>query len=188
MTDTQLSLFASQVATPLGPMTAIADEEALYLLEFTDRRALPGEFKRLQQRTKAIILPVPPEETAKRPSRRIITAIENELALYFQAKLKTFTIPLRIFGSSFQQQVWDELCKIPYGQTCSYLELAKAVGNPAACRAVARANGTNQFAIIIPCHRVINANGNLGGYGGGIHRKQWLLDHELSERSLISRA
>ena len=89
-----------------------------------------------------------------------------------------------LLGSPFQKQVWEELKKIPSGETRAYLAIAKAVGRPTACRAVANANGANQLAIIIPCHRVINTNGELGGYGGGIARKQWLLDLEKNGRDV----
>jgi len=100
------------------------------------------------------------------------------LTAYFDGKLKEFQTPLFLLGSPFQKQVWEALNKIPFGETSSYLDIAKRIGRPAACRAVAQANGANQLAIIIPCHRVINHNGELGGYGGGITRKEWLLNLE----------
>jgi AraC family transcriptional regulator of adaptative response/methylated-DNA-[protein]-cysteine methyltransferase len=107
-----------------------------------------------------------------------ISSIENELTLYFNGKLNKFATTLFFLGLPFQKRVWEELQKIPYGETRSYSDLAKAVKKPTAFRAVAQANGANQFAIIIPCHRVINKNGDLGGYGGGIVRKEWLINHE----------
>jgi AraC family transcriptional regulator, regulatory protein of adaptative response / methylated-DNA-[protein]-cysteine methyltransferase len=158
-----------QLDSPLGHMVSIADESALYLLEFGERRNLQREIERLQQRMNASII-----SGLNAP----LESIEKELTLYFAGKLSEFKTPLKYFGSPFQQRVWEQLRKIPYGQTCSYLDLAKAVGNPAACRAVARANSMNQLAIIIPCHRVINHNGKLGGYAGGLERKQWLIDLE----------
>jgi AraC family transcriptional regulator of adaptative response/methylated-DNA-[protein]-cysteine methyltransferase len=162
-------LKAAWLDTRLGPMIAIADENALYLLEFVDRRGLEREVERLRQRTKSAIIPghTPP-----------IHSIERELQLYLDGKLKEFNIPLSFLGSSFQKQVWQALKKIPYGKTCSYADIAKAIGKPSACRAVARANGANQMALIVPCHRVINTSGELGGYGGGLARKQWLINHE----------
>jgi len=162
-------LKATWLDTPLGPMIAVADEQALYLLEFVERRGLEREIERLRQKTKAAIVPgvTPP-----------INSIEHELVQYFKGKLITFKTPLFLLGSSFQKQVWEALRKIPAGATRSYADLAKAIGRPTAFRAVAQANGTNQLAIIIPCHRVINSNGALGGYAGGVSRKQWLLDHE----------
>ncbi len=108
---------------------------------------------------------------------------EKELKLYFSAKLTTFTTPIHLHGTDFQKKAWYELSKIPYGQTISYAEQASALGNNKAYRAVARANNTNQLAIIIPCHRVINNNGKLGGYTGGLHRKQWLIQHESYSKS-----
>lgn len=167
--ENQDILKASWLDTPLGPMIAVANEEGLYLLEFVDRRGLECEIERLRKKTKAAIIPGRSEP---------IDSIEEELHLYFQGKLKTFQTSLFLLGSPFQKRVWDELLKIPMGETRSYAEIAVAIGKPAAFRAVALANGANQFAIIIPCHRVINTNGELGGYGGGLTRKRWLLNHE----------
>lgn len=160
---------ASWIDTVLGPMLAIADEKVLYLLEFVDRRGLEREIERLRQRTKAAIIPgcSPP-----------ILSIKNELKLYFEGKLRDFTTPLFFLGTPFQQQVWRELQKIPSGETRSYADIAMAIGKPTAYRAVAQANGANQLCLIVPCHRVINANSELGGYGGGVARKKWLLEHE----------
>ena len=168
-------LKAAWLDTPLGPMIAIANEDALYLLEFVDRRGLEREVERLRSRTKSAIVP---------GTTNPIQLIETELAAYFEGTLQQFETPLLLLGSPFQKQVWNELKKIPPGETRSYLEIARAVGRPTAFRAVALANGANQLAIIIPCHRVINANGELGGYGGGVTRKQWLLDLEKNGSSL----
>ncbi len=165
------ALKASWFDTKLGPMTVIADEAGLYLLEFVDRRGLEREVERLKSRTKAAIIP-----GLTAPMESII----REVASYFDGKLKSFKTPLHILGSPFQQRVWEELMRIPYGQTRSYMVQATAIGQKTAYRAVANANGANQLAIIIPCHRIINSNGNLGGYGGGITRKQWLIEHEAS--------
>jgi len=162
-------LKASWLDTRLGPMIAISDEDALYLLEFVDRRGLEREVERLRQRTKSAIIP---------GSTNPIKSIEKELSQYFDGKLKKFNTPLFFLGSLFQKDVWEALKKIPYGETYSYLDIAKAVSRPTAFRAVANANGANQLAIIIPCHRVINTGGDLGGYGGGLTRKKWLIDHE----------
>jgi AraC family transcriptional regulator, regulatory protein of adaptative response / methylated-DNA-[protein]-cysteine methyltransferase len=165
----QKVLKASWLDTKLGPMIAISDEDALYLLEFVDRRGLEREVERLRLRTKSAIIP---GRTAP------IDSIEKELGQYFEGNLKEFKTPLFLLGSPFQQRVWDELRKIPAGNTRSYADIALAIGNPSAFRAVANANGANQIAIVVPCHRVINTNGELGGYGGGIARKKWLIDHE----------
>jgi AraC family transcriptional regulator of adaptative response/methylated-DNA-[protein]-cysteine methyltransferase len=157
--------------TPLGPMLAISDDEGLYLLEFVERRGLEKEIERLYHKTKAVIIP---GRTAA------IDSIEQELGHYFAGELKKFKTSIHLLGSPFQKMVWQELMHIPYGQTRSYLAQAEAIGKASSVRAVANANGANQLALIIPCHRIINSNGELGGYGGGIVRKQWLLDHEKS--------
>jgi len=162
-------LKASWIDTPLGPMLAVGDDKALYLLEFVDRRGLEKEIERLIKKTKLLIIPGKPNS---------IEQIENELEGYFSGKIQEFKTPLFLLGSPFQKMVWEELQKIPRGETRSYAEIAKAIGKPSAFRAVALANGANQFAIVIPCHRVINSNGDMGGYGGGIKRKEWLLKHE----------
>lgn len=105
-------------------------------------------------------------------------AVCEQLSAYFANELQCFDLPLQPSGTKFQQQVWQALLAIPFGQTQSYGELARSIGNPKASRAVGLANGRNPISIIIPCHRVIGANGSLTGYGGGIERKRWLLDHE----------
>jgi len=162
-------LYCTWLETMLGAMLAIADEDSLLLLEFVDRKGLENEIKALRTRLNATILP------EKVP---VLEQINEELELYFEGKLTEFTTPVRYLGSDFQQSVWNELRRIPVGKTVSYKELAESINNPAACRAVARANGANQLSIIVPCHRVINSNGELGGYGGGIARKEWLINHE----------
>ena len=101
-----------------------------------------------------------------------------QLKEYFEGIRKTFSLKLNPEGTSFQKQVWDELLKIPYGKTTTYLELSKKLGDVKAIRAVAGANGKNPLWIVIPCHRVIGSDGSLTGYAGGLHRKQWLLEHE----------
>lgn len=162
-------LKAAWLDTKLGPMIAISDEKGLYLLEFVDRRGLENEIKRLRKKLKAAIVP---------GDTFIIRSIEKELAHYFDGSNFNFKTPIHLIGSPFQKKVWEELIKIPTGESRSYYQIAKTLKKPTAYRAVAQANGANQLAIIVPCHRVINANGELGGYGGGIARKQWLLDHE----------
>lgn len=160
---------AAWLETPLGPVLAIADDSALYLLEFVDRRGLEREIERMRSRCNCAIVP---------GDSLPLRSIRQELAEYFNGERSNFETPLALLGSEFQQQVWAQLQRIPIGETCSYSALAAKLGRPTAARAVARANGSNQLAIVIPCHRVINANGELGGYGGGLRRKQWLLEHE----------
>ncbi len=163
------ALFAAWLDTPLGPMVAIGDEAALYLLEYADRRGLERQIERLRVRAEAGVVP---GRTGP------IAQIERELAAYFDGSSMRFETPLARIGSAFQNAVWDALLAIPPGYTRSYAELAGAIGRPRAVRAAARANGANPFAIVIPCHRVINADGALCGYGGGLPRKRWLLEHE----------
>lgn len=160
---------SSWIDSPLGAMLAIADENALYLLEFTERKKLEREIEQLKKHTNSKII---------QGKTKPIHSIEKELSLYFSGKCSDFNTPIQMMGTPFQRCVWEELCRIPTGETRSYREVAEAIGKPTGSRAVAQANGSNQLAIIIPCHRVINANGKLGGYGGGIHRKEWMLNHE----------
>lgn len=164
-----LILKAAWIDTKLGPMIAIADDAELYLLEFVDRRGLEREIERLRKRLKVAIIP---------GDTKILQQTEKEVSEYFRGERIDFETPIHLIGSDFQKSVWQALRKIPAGQTRSYSELAQSLNKPTAFRAVANANGANQLAIIIPCHRVINADGKLGGYGGGIPRKQWLLSHE----------
>ena len=154
---------------PLGPMIAVANESGLCLLEFGDRRMLESEFSDLQKRLGAVLLPGKNEFTE---------AAILQLLEYFAGERKTFSVPLHAPGTAFQQRVWAALREIPYGETRSYGEIAAAMSNPGAVRAVGTANGMNRIAIMIPCHRVIGADGTLTGYGGGLWRKDWLLKHE----------
>ena len=168
-TKNKLSLKTKWIDTLLGPMIVIADEKALYLLEFAERRNLANEVKNLVNKTKANIIDGECEP---------INSITKELGSYFAGTLREFKTPYYLLGSDFQKIIWQGLAQIPYGQTRSYLDQAKILNKPGAVRATANANGKNQLAIIIPCHRVINTNGKLGGYGGGIDNKKWLLEHE----------
>lgn len=170
-------LKASWKDTPLGPMLAISDEKALYLLEFVERRGLEREIERLRLKMKASIIPGITDP---------LSSIEKELKSYFEGSLKTFKTPYYLFGSPFQKSVWEELLRIPYGETKSYRDQAKAINRETAYRAVANANGANQLAILVPCHRIINHNGELGGYGGGIARKKWLLEHEKKHKENLN--
>jgi len=167
--NSQKTLKTACLDTPLGSMIAVADDHKLYSLQFTDYPRLARDIEKLKRRQHARLIH---EKTA------LIVAIEKELDAYFSGQLKSFNTPLDIEGSDFQKSVWDALLKIPYGEIRSYSEQAESLGKPTAYRAVANANGVNQFVIVIPCHRIINHNGNLGGYGGGLDRKAWLLDHE----------
>ena len=115
----------------------------------------------------------------------VLQGVRKELDDYFTGRLRTFTTPLAFEGTPFQHQVWTELCRIPYGETISYLELANRIKNPKAVRAVGMANGANPIAIIVPCHRVIGSNGSLTGFGGGLPTKRALLELESGQRTLL---
>jgi len=162
-------MFAERIDTPLGAMLAVADDKGLRLLEFADRRALERELTILRQQLKTNVVP---------GDHRYLDAIRSQLARYFSGESLEFDIPLAPIGTEFQVRAWDILRSIPVAETRSYSWMAERLGIPGARRAVGRANGTNMLSIIIPCHRVIRADGTLCGYGGGLWRKKWLLDHE----------
>ena len=164
---------AAWLRTPLGPMIAAATSRGVCLLEFTDRRRLETQLETLGRRLK---LPLVPGE------HEALERLKLELEEYFAGRRRTFDVPLHVGGSPFQERVWQELLKIPYGETRSYQDVARKVGSPEAVRAVGTANGMNRIAIVIPCHRVVNKGGKLGGYGGGLWRKQRLLGLEQGQR------
>jgi AraC family transcriptional regulator of adaptative response/methylated-DNA-[protein]-cysteine methyltransferase len=161
-------LTATWIETPLGPMLAIAGDAGLELLEFVDRRALETELRELRRTLGAV---VPGDHT-------ILRQTADQLGEYFAGTRRDFDLPLAQHGSAFQLAAWQALREIPYGETRSYTDMARRVGSPGAVRAIGRVNGQNQIAIVVPCHRVIRADGSLCGYGGGRWRKQWLIDHE----------
>lgn len=148
------------IDTPIGAMVATADGKAITGLDFTDA-------------TPQIITSMHP----------LLLRLKEELHEYFEGKRHTFTLPLSPQGTPFQKQVWETLLTIPYGETISYAEEAERFGNPKAIRAVASANGRNPIAILIPCHRVIASSGGLGGYSGGIDKKEFLLQLEKENSS-----
>ncbi len=149
-------------------MLAVADRHAVRLLEFSNRRALPSELKRLQRNLGQIEF----------DSSKVLEELSEQLSSYFQGDSMTFTVRTKQCGTPFEETVWTALRSIPLGQTRSYAQVAQSIGRPMAVRAVARTNGANQVSIVVPCHRVIGSDGSLVGYGGGISRKKWLLDHE----------
>lgn len=161
--------YVDRIMTPLGPMLAAATEDALCLLEFVDRRALPRQVERVRRGLDIVFTP---------GRNAVIETLDQQVGAYFEGRLERFEIPVRTSGTSFQEAVWSELRSIPPGRTRSYAEVARAVGRPSAVRAVGTANGANAIAIVIPCHRVVGADGRLSGYGGGLWRKQRLLDLE----------
>ncbi|MEU6480032.1 methylated-DNA--[protein]-cysteine S-methyltransferase [Streptomyces sp. NPDC047017] len=149
------------IDSPYGPLTLVADGDGVLCgLYMTDQRHRP------------------PEETFGERDEHPFDEAKDQLAAYFAGRLRRFTLPLSLSGTPFQRRVWEQLRAIPYGETRSYGDLAHTLGTPGASRAVGLANGKNPIGIIVPCHRVVGADGNLTGYGGGLPRKQRLLDFE----------
>lgn len=150
----------SEISTPVGPLTIVSDGRAITIVSMraaADVIARPGEWV---------------EDDAR------LMAAREQLAAYFAGELRQFTLPLAPRGTPFQMQVWTALRQIPFGETRSYGTLAASIGQPGSARAVGAANRTNPIGIIVPCHRVIGADGSLTGYAGGIERKKFLLEHE----------
>jgi AraC family transcriptional regulator of adaptative response/methylated-DNA-[protein]-cysteine methyltransferase len=172
-------LLARRIETPLGTMLALADDSGLRLLEFVDRRGLERELVLLRKRLKTAIVP---------GQHAHLDTIAAQLAEYFAGERLDFDVPFTPVGSEFQRKVWAELRRIGPGLTRSYAEMARQLGIPKGPRAVGRANGSNMLALIIPCHRVINADGSLSGYAGGLWRKQRLLEHERKYLAARGRA
>lgn len=153
-----------EIDSPIGPLTLIAGGDRLAGVYMRSRRHDP-----------------PPAElgTAARPGPdTVLDAAAEQLTAYFDGALTSFDLPVELSGTPFQRSVWQALRSIPYGSTISYGDLARRIGQPSASRAVGLANGRNPVSIVVPCHRVIGANGSLTGYGGGVERKRFLLDLE----------
>ncbi|MBK7876842.1 MAG: methylated-DNA--[protein]-cysteine S-methyltransferase [Planctomycetes bacterium] len=165
-----------ELGTPLGPMLAAATAKGVVLLEFVDRRAIEAQVATLRRRME---LPIVPGTNA------VLDRLARELGEYFAGTRARFDVPLHAPGTPFQEAVWKELRAIPPGATRSYADVARALGRPTATRAVARANGDNRLALLLPCHRVIGSDGALTGYAGGLWRKEWLLAHERGERPQV---
>ncbi|MDH3298647.1 MAG: methylated-DNA--[protein]-cysteine S-methyltransferase [Gemmatimonadota bacterium] len=161
----------TRIPTPLGPLVAGVTDGAIVLLEYADRRMLPTQFKRLSRALRCVFVP------GEHP---LLTELASQLEAYFAGRRAEFDLPLRTSGTDFQERVWAALREIPAGTTQSYGDVARTIGQPTAVRAVARANGDNRIAILIPCHRVIGSDGKLTGYGGGLWRKKRLLEIEAA--------
>jgi len=159
----------SRITTPLGPMLIGATDDSICLLEFVDRRMLPNQVKRIRTRLRAVFVP---------DTNDVIEAAEREVDAYFCGQGMGFGAPFEMCGTEFQREVWCALLEIPYGEVRSYADVATSIGRPSAVRAVGRANGMNALAIVVPCHRVVGADGALVGYGGGLWRKKRLLELE----------
>ncbi|MFH1687419.1 MAG: methylated-DNA--[protein]-cysteine S-methyltransferase [bacterium] len=162
-------LVYKDLPSPLGPMIGGASENGLCLLEWHDRGGVDRIRERVIKRYKCDLAS---------GTNRHLDQLESDLVAYFAGELTEFSAPIDVTGTAFEQEVWRELLKIPFGATRSYGEMAAIMGKPGAARAVGRANGANYLAIVIPCHRVIDASGGLHGYGGGLHRKKHLLELE----------
>ena len=165
----------AEIETPLGPMIAAATDSHLVLLEYKHRKTVDDQVDRVRRAV--------PGEYGPGNSP-VITRVRAQLDEYFREARRDFTLPLLTPGTPFQERVWATLQRIPYGETTSYSRVATGIGRPAAVRAVARANGDNRIAIVIPCHRVIGADGSLTGYGGGLWRKRKLLELEARAHTL----
>lgn len=162
------TFFAMEIATPIGTLVAVADKHYLYMLSFIDSFHLKPIEKILNLYSANLVV----------KANTVLLATQKQLKEYFNQQRHSFSLPLQLTGTTFQKLVWRELLKIPYGKTISYKQEAINIGNEKAFRAVANANGKNLISIIIPCHRVLNSNGKLGGYTGGIEKKIHLLDIE----------
>lgn len=160
-------LKAAWVYTPVGGMIAVCGAAGLHMLEFPNRAILQAQLARTARA--GGIAPGHTELTA---------ALQDELTAYFAGRLARFSIPLALQAPAFTRNVWHALQTIPYGTLQTYTQIARNIGAPTAIRAMARANAMNPIAILIPCHRVLGANGALTGYGGGLWRKEWLIAHE----------
>ncbi|MBC7375118.1 MAG: methylated-DNA--[protein]-cysteine S-methyltransferase [Frankiales bacterium] len=155
------------IDSPLGPLTAVTENGFLAGLFMADQRHRPDSSR------------FGPRDDSALPELR------DQLAAYWAGDLTHFTVPLALRGTPFQQQVWAALQRVPYGTTCTYAELAAAIGRPTAVRAVGAANGRNPVCLVVPCHRVVGSGGALTGYAGGLVRKQLLVQHELTHSALL---
>ena len=159
----------ARIASPLGAMIAAAVDDRLCLLEFADRQGLPGQVRRVARRLDVSFTP---------GSTPVVDELQAQLAGYFSGARRSFDVPLTLAGTAFQKAVWRSLREIPWRETRSYAEVAREIGRPGAVRAVGSANGANALAVVVPCHRVVGADGSLSGYGGGVWRKRRLLELE----------
>lgn len=162
-------LLHTKIASPIGNLFAVAAADQICLLEFEDQPQLSNELDELS---------ICFGKRSIEGKNDVLMQLASELALYFNGKLKQFKTPILMTGTIFQQAVWTSLLAIPIGETRTYKKQSLHLGNLKAIRAVARANGKNKIAIIVPCHRVIGTNGDLTGYAGGLERKRFLLELE----------
>ncbi|MFK7802585.1 MAG: bifunctional transcriptional activator/DNA repair enzyme AdaA [Anaerolineae bacterium] len=173
--DGKTIILIDRFTTPLGPIFICATDIGVCLLEFTDRAILEKEFRDLQRLLTGQIMA---------GENKHIKQAKVEISEYFAGNRQVFEVPVHMPGTPFQVSVWKELLKLAYGETASYSQQAQKIGKLKAVRAVGTANGANRISIIVPCHRVLGSNGSLTGFGGGLERKRWLLEHEKSHRSI----
>ena len=164
-----------EIDTPVGRMRMGATGEGICLFDFQYRRSIDAIMNRIQKHS---------GDRCAEGDHPLFDLLEQQIGAYFAGSLQVFDLPLHLLGTPFQKTVWLGLMQIPYGTTRSYKQQSMFLGNEKAIRAVAGANGENGIAIIVPCHRVIGENGSLIGYGGGLQRKQWLLEHERKHSGL----
>lgn len=163
-------MIVKYIETPIGKMRAGATDEGICLFDFEGRRMMDSIMKRIEALS---------GEQTEEGEHFHFKMLEKQINEYFNGERQEFDLPLHLVGTAFQKRVWEGLMNIPFGETRSYKEQSIFLGDVKAIRAVAGANGENGIAIIVPCHRVVGANGSLVGYGGGLWRKKWLLEHEL---------
>ncbi|MBU0982732.1 MAG: methylated-DNA--[protein]-cysteine S-methyltransferase [candidate division Zixibacteria bacterium] len=169
------SIICRDLESPLGDMIAGTTNYGVCFLEWHDRGGVPHIKARVEKRYRAQLIEGHHDH---------LDLLERELEQYFEGTLHSFTVPIFLKGTAFERLTWDHLLSIPYGSTLAYGEMAAQLGKPGAARAVGRANGANYLSIVVPCHRVIEAGGGLRGYGGGLWRKERLLDLEAGRKML----
>ncbi len=163
-------LYFSSMTSPIGRLSILADTQGVVEIRFPNH--VPGQGRSLPECT--------------RQTNDIVERAIDQLQAYFDGRLKAFDLPLSLRGTDFQKGVWQQLCRINFGDTASYGDIAKKIGKPKAARAVGMANNKNRIPIVIPCHRIIGSDGSLTGFAGGLDTKRWLLNHEQSCASVIS--
>lgn len=162
-------IYTTAIKTPLGNMIAAANDNGLCMFDFEYRKLMPAIKKRVSSFF---------NDELEEGNHQVFDTIKIQLTEYFSGERTDFNLPLAMSGTPFQQKVWNELLNIPYGTTRTYMQQSKVLGDEKAIRAVARANGENCLAIIVPCHRIVGSDGSLTGYAGGLKAKEWLLEHE----------
>ncbi|MBL7995680.1 methylated-DNA--[protein]-cysteine S-methyltransferase [bacterium] len=164
------------IKSPIGDMVLGSVDDKICFLEFH----LPERYDEMSDKIRKVY-----DAELVEGTNNVIEQAEEQLQEYFTGKRKNFTVPLDLRGTEFELKIWDQLLKIPYGQVCSYGDIAKKINNPKSVRAVGGANHNNPIAIIVPCHRVVGKSGSLVGYGGGVEKKKFLIELEKGELSLL---